>query len=597
MSNSHKDADPTKKYKDMNVKKYIDVLSNNLVNPKIGPLLAKLSMSYLQEWRHAQLRPRFPKLKYDEETVFGRILLGHRYINWIDRNTNVNACTVFSMTKNGKTINYGYVYSKQHHIKLDYTSFCIGPNFLSADGEYRPHWSLYEVFIAREARYADLIREVEDYLINKPRIQLNVHHHIDNEEMKELMNSHIEKDRMSIRMYVAAWIYQSYMRVKKTQPSTIDPRYNEVMFDKSDTRFFAHIMNKYNIEEYQKETTKFGQKIMSIPITDKYGSPMRELKITTKLTNLMINGICGGFPFIHDWTIIQNISKNIYNNPRAVLREEISDKAKIERPDEQDFILSNTGMCMTSEYAGMTIADELASMSVSDFQKYLFEITYAGLCMHMHGVIHGDLHLFNATINRIYDHQMDHVFILDKTYTFRSTGWIGTIIDFGRSILQDDKEVASRSKAILGRSMPFKQASAMDMFVHCTRLMDHPHTPDKKLTQQILDTLAGINKKETRWPNKVIIDTCFSEYVKMGDKIGMIYVLDNKIKWTWSDFPDVYTKPYFKKPGFDEVAISPRINNVTDLIFSRINASRRRKERTMRLLRKQDRKSHLHTAG
>ena len=76
--------------------------------------------------------------------------------------------------------------------------------------------------------------------------------------------------------------------------------------------------------------------------------------------------------------------------------------------------MSNVALCIVSEYIGRTVADIPHLMinssfynkvftnvfsNIGHFRKYMFEIIYSLYCMNSKcGVIHGDLHLNNATM-------------------------------------------------------------------------------------------------------------------------------------------------------------------------------------------------------
>ena len=75
--------------------------------------------------------------------------------------------------------------------------------------------------------------------------------------------------------------------------------------------------------------------------------------------------------------------------------------------------MSNISLCYISESSGKTIYDYLNKSSnniicqnignlytnYDIFSKYLFEIIYSLYCLNLKGIIHGDLHLNNITIN------------------------------------------------------------------------------------------------------------------------------------------------------------------------------------------------------
>lgn len=127
----------------------------------------------------------------------------------------------------------------------------------------------------------------------------------------------------------------------------------------------------------------------------------------------------------------------------------------------EDIIMSEVTLAYTSEYVGRTFADTVAMIGSSAlysemvghplqdsghayFAKYMFEICYALLCMNTKlGVIHGDLHLNNATIGKLYTAQsipegkktLSAYQIGKQVWIFPNNGVAAQLIDFSRALL------------------------------------------------------------------------------------------------------------------------------------------------------------------
>jgi hypothetical protein len=136
---------------------------------------------------------------------------------------------------------------------------------------------------------------------------------------------------------------------------------------------------------------------------------------------------------------------------------------------KEDIIMSNVALCFMTEYVGRTLMDVLSISKTSTyynrlighpfsqkgfpiFSKYIFEICYNLLVMNQKlGVIHGDLHLNNATlkpmvykrfkdINDVKNPQVMYALDdKDEQYIFPTSGYHLCIIDFSRSIIMPDK--------------------------------------------------------------------------------------------------------------------------------------------------------------
>jgi hypothetical protein len=148
----------------------------------------------------------------------------------------------------------------------------------------------------------------------------------------------------------------------------------------------------------------------------------------------------------------------------------------------EDIIMSEVTLAYASEFMGRTIRNSLELAVTNEvynnyigdplneagfhyFNKYMFDLCYHLYCMNTKlGIIHGDLHLHNATIGNIYysncpdllKNRMFYgstakrgdvdvipcvLYALDDShqYLFPTTGYTTCIIDFSRAILHYDK--------------------------------------------------------------------------------------------------------------------------------------------------------------
>lgn len=175
----------------------------------------------------------------------------------------------------------------------------------------------------------------------------------------------------------------------------------------------------------------------------------KELLINKITNNLLYNMNSASFSIFIDWFFINNSNKNLYDNKEIYNKILYSDKIKsilqllnkantefseIYNKQKNDFIdslikklkkiiklsenkvlMSNISLCYLSEYSGKTIYDyfnkikdkTLVHRNIGDlynnyelFQKYMFEIIYGLYCLNLKGIIHGDLHLNNVTLNK-----------------------------------------------------------------------------------------------------------------------------------------------------------------------------------------------------
>lgn len=135
---------------------------------------------------------------------------------------------------------------------------------------------------------------------------------------------------------------------------------------------------------------------------------------------------------------------------------------------EKNLIMSNYSICMLNENVGRTFGDlpniiqnrvmqiRIGPIFASRmmFSKYIFEYVYALYCMNHHmGVIHTDLHVNNVTtFDKVKLMNIDtgavhppnvnpHIVygVHDTCYVFPHTGRYGSIIDFSRGIISEEK--------------------------------------------------------------------------------------------------------------------------------------------------------------
>lgn len=230
----------------------------------------------------------------------------------------------------------------------------------------------------------------------------------------------------------------------------------------------------------------------------------REFFISVKLSNLVGSFIVNGFPMTTQWFYIKNSRKGLFDNPVQYDRMErseiaqqmvellnratiyshgsneirkkdniswISDKfrtftEKINEPVDyakKEIIMSNVALSIISEYVGNTFMDVIQLSKQSKdyhtsmeslfnqksfyvFKKIIFDLCYNLLCMtKVAGVIHGDLHLNNATIKRCKRNikGTQTLYVIgeeDKdNFILENSGLQSYVIDFSRSIIATDK--------------------------------------------------------------------------------------------------------------------------------------------------------------
>ncbi len=238
--------------------------------------------------------------------------------------------------------------------------------------------------------------------------------------------------------------------------------------------------------------------------------PWREYFVSAKCSDMVINCITPSLPITLSWFYIKNSKKGLYDNVAMYNKIHQSDIAKeilqmlneskrstlyvteqAEREAENnirkwinskfkklsdkiedaiqfsisDIIMSEVTLAFPTEYVGRTFSDTIDTIKYSQsyhksigmpfdvsgmhyFDKYLFEICYCLLCINTKiGIIHGDLHLNNVTIGRLYNYKTTETKkehrvmykIEDKKWIFPNNQHFACVIDFSRSIIHPDK--------------------------------------------------------------------------------------------------------------------------------------------------------------
>lgn len=261
---------------------------------------------------------------------------------------------------------------------------------------------------------------------------------------------------------------------------------------------------------YNYQTMQCGQKILPITINEfkaasqidkldiKYPS-WREIYINKKCSNLVSNFICPTFAVFGDWYFIQNTNPALYDNSPQYLRYEHSGlantiKHELKALDKKNYvqnqpinrkflnlsedikgtirhanstlILADVTIGLVSEYVGRTVKDipiilknkfsyhymKPAFEDSNKFAKHIFEFIYGFACMNVKlGMLHGDMHLNNATFQRYHmyvtkeiDQPIQYLinnpkvlYILGKNqqYLFDHIGFYSMIIDFSRAVI------------------------------------------------------------------------------------------------------------------------------------------------------------------
>jgi hypothetical protein len=332
-----------------------------------------------------------------------------------------------------------------------------------------------------------------------------------------------------------------------------------------------------------------GQKIFpmtafeAIKIDDINFSIWRELYISNMCSDLVLNFITPSFPFINNWFFIENAHSGLFDNAsmhekykhseiatqistqlRDIDKYNYTDRMRDHGPINSRFMrlskriqksivyadsaikLTDLAVCVTSEYVGRTFRD-IPAVSVNtpsyginrlfiDFDiwsKHMFEYIYSFYCMNSKfKMLHGDLHMNNITLFKLYNMQSSLqiiknpsiIYILrDTIYKLPHYGVYSCIIDFSRSILGDyakiSEEFGERYADMYFREQKMRMMRLL--FTYFAKFMERNHIEVNK----VLDN---------NFPLAFKILTAIDPFVMFNNIVAMLsvdqYIRNGQIK-------------------------------------------------------------------
>jgi len=344
---------------------------------------------------------------------------------------------------------------------------CFSPTYESKDGEYRHNLIWYKHFQDKYAELIDIIGELEMLVlenIKNGNIDIKVRFYpseVQDDENGPMQ--YVDSHRLGIKSVVAYFLsgylrgYQfhqihtleSHIKLFNELYRLFKPYCKKYLFDYENRRkLYAFVHGRLGALDAQ-----FGIKFIPLTIreTQHIGdityAPWREVYITARATDVLVNASAPGVATFGDWGLINGIDSGFLSNQSMKVKYARSDKTVIMKTsinqvrdevgqvneedaafvkldkhmyDSLDHIqesieLSDILLAYTMEHVGFTfgsqynqilnntfIEDKRLAMifSEQDFQvKLLFEVCYSLNALHTKtGIIHGDLHINNMTI-------------------------------------------------------------------------------------------------------------------------------------------------------------------------------------------------------
>ena len=381
-------------------------------------------------------------------------------------------CCVINAEIHKANSHFAYLYWRKGTEDLDPEYVCLGPTYESRDGEYRKRFIKWEIFnIAFNYHTKDLheFEEAVSTMLADSTLELNMTFY----PAEPKIIRHYQHSRLPIKLFayllaLDLWEFSTSLLMAHTHPEYIKLISNighdfPQLIKKSKEFQYKTIENFNKIKDINYITLKFekhsenievqcGQKIVPmfqqeiIQFEDYNLSVWRETLIQQHISNLVINFICPSFPIYNQWTYIEDVNFELFENnamadkyargtamERSVsdlrnARKSIDSTIDLQNYHTEEFnaniyedieyaqshlIMSNIALLHTMEDVGWTLHSindfinkplvklpQVAKIFREDTYNYIFNYVYAAHCMHTKmGIVHSDIHSNNLTFN------------------------------------------------------------------------------------------------------------------------------------------------------------------------------------------------------
>jgi hypothetical protein len=363
---------------------------------------------------------------------------------------------------------YAYAYwPRGEENKGEPEYICISPTFDSRDGEYRHRFIWYKQFLEGYDALASFLSPIEQGLLeaigdDELGIDLNFYPGGDNgSRTPSGPVSYAESSRLGIKALAVALALDANRARDGNMQNHATPSYTTVMealyarCASAFTSYSAETLDLLDVfvtgKSNQPLRAQCGQKLIPLTVrealqtNDINFAPWREVWVSQRVTDLVVNGVAPMFPIFNNWTYLEGVDRSLFENKamhgrydRSVKAEAVHEGLRLARAAAGDVdsdyrmsqldahvydaiayaqdnvLLTDLAMCTTSEYVGMTVrtvpdvARRSHTFSPSFLRmfadpalqaRYLFDLCYGAHMLHTRvGAVHADLHLNNMTI-------------------------------------------------------------------------------------------------------------------------------------------------------------------------------------------------------
>ena len=407
-------------------------------------------------------------------------------------------CVVLTLEDSDISINYAYVYLGGDGATR---CVCIGWNYLSSDGEYRPFLIDYKTIIELRSAAISVWTTLEDVMNNNSAVRNKLYYLSDNRKL-DLVTQRIGVQ--SENTYLAAvWLVCAFAHYNSID---IPSDYNALIWRNGEllermTSEFGEAAIQYistSVVQYRCHQPKVwkgapaiqtiivGQKLMPLSKVDlgefvlnPQSPPWRELYVSQLVSDMVINHQCHAFPMFIGWFPVFGINIQLFKN--ADMRDMItlSDQAQQHPIPGQKItriLKSNIALNICTEYVGQPPGPTLMS-DPATFKRYVFDVAWGDMCLNDKGVIHSDEHARNATLRNNPHFKLAAsgkpkkvVYIAPPhTFMFDDMQYTAAIIDFSRCLLLSAMTSEDVERMIALFSLMVTDADAQNAFAKLAR--------------------------------------------------------------------------------------------------------------------------------
>jgi len=470
------------------------------------------------------------------------------------------------------------------YITTDLKYAAVGYSYLSADGDYK------DIYIN--------VEKTRKIMLNKENVEIYAElEKIINEYFKKIKASIIASRKATDHgiemfllilsffmckmnlLYVKHHILERHVHpfYRDTFGEVLD--YIKDLYTKKDPKIETYRKLFFNILKESDDLNLglvYGQKICPIKINEieNFKNPSyqlwRELLINKHIILLTLNGMMRGMCALRYYYFIQD-DFSVYNNyiifnkvfkeqERKPLETEIvllSDTLNKEKFSSEEAIVkdkpknrwvdvhlvqifNNVGTTYYSKIMTAMMGAESSSTPVlynyHQFKKYIFEFIWNFMCINKLGVVHGDCHLNNVTIQPHHSRSNDDsryvkFTIQGETYIFVYKA-IGTLIDFSRCWFFEENELEEGLKI----STPFQIDNIVNKYYGF--FPEFIEKYDQKLRDALLDKhdevlkmISVIDAYSVTNALHILLKTNLEEYKKGGSRFKLLEPIDKQINF------------------------------------------------------------------